>query len=227
MRPLVAIPVYNHARTLRRVVEGVLATGLPAVVVDDGSTDAPLAAVSDLPVATLRLEQNQGKGAALLAAATWAAERGHEALVTLDADGQHDPGDLPRILAAAAADWPCLVVGVRRMDGPAVPFSSRFGRRFSNFWIGLETGTWLADTQSGFRLYPVAALTGPRYWSRRFTFEAEVLVRAVWAGFPVREVSVGVDYAPEGGRVSHFHKLRDNVRLTVLHTALLVQRLFR
>lgn len=223
--PLLVIPVYNHARTLRAVAEKALGTGLPVLVVDDGSSDAPLEAVAGLPLEGLRLETNQGKGAALLAAAAWAEARGFHALLTVDADGQHDPAEAPRLLAAAQESWPCLVLGVRAMDGPEVPGSSRFGRTFSNFWVRLETGQSLSDTQSGFRLYPVSALRGPRFLTRRYTFEIEALVRAAWAGYPVREVPISVDYAPEGGRVTHFRKGMDNARLTALHTFLVLRAL--
>ncbi len=219
MKVLLVIPVYNHARTLRSVVVRSLATGWPVLVVDDGSTDDPLAALVGLNAASLRLHPNRGKGAALLAAAAWAESHGFDALLTLDADGQHDPAEAPR-LVEAAGDTPCLVLGVRAMEGPEVPESSRFGRAFSNFWVRLETGLRLADTQSGYRLYPVEALRRIRFHTRRYTFEIEALVRIAWAGYPVREVPISVDYAPEGGRVSHFRKGWDNARLAVLHTAL-------
>jgi len=216
---LLVIPVYNHARTLRRVVESALGEGFAVLVVDDGSTDRPLETLKDLEVHTHRLEPNQGKGAALLAAAGIAEGLGFEAILTLDADGQHDPREAQR-LVAAASDWPCLVLGTRAMEGPEVPGSSRFGRSFSNFWVRLESGLKLQDTQSGYRLYPVALLRSSRFLTRRYTFEIEALVRGAWAGLPVLEVPISVSYRD---RITHFRMFKDNLRLTGLHTFLVAR----
>ncbi|UFS69377.1 DUF2062 domain-containing protein [Geomonas sp. RF6] len=225
-RTLVVIPLYNHSQTVRGVAEKALAAGFPVLVVDDGSTDAGLEVVKDLPVQRHHLAVNAGKGSAILAAAAVAAEQGFEAILTIDADGQHDPADARLLVEAAAADWPSLVIGARRMDKEDnVPASSLFGRDFSNFWVRLECGQTLPDTQSGYRLYPVDFLVGGRFFSRRYTFEIEVLVRAAWAGLPISSVSVSVYYPPGEERISHFDKFRDNVRLTCLHTCLVTRSL--
>lgn len=224
-RSLVLIPVYNHGGTLADVARRALDQGLPVLVVDDGS-DAPVApALADLPLEVLRLPENRGKGAALLAGAAWARERGHDLIITLDADGQHHPEDLPVLLAEARQHWPCVVVGCRDLGGPHVPASSRFGRAFSNFWVRLECGQTLTDTQSGFRIYPTELLEASRFVTRRYTFEVEVLVRAVWAGLAVRECPIGVTYQPGAARISHFHAFRDNLRLSLLHTWLVTRTL--
>jgi uncharacterized protein (DUF2062 family) len=222
---LLVIPTYNHSGTLRDVAGRALATGLPVLVVDDGSTDEGLAVLDGLPVQRHRLPVNQGKGAALLAAARLAREGGFEAMLTLDADGQHDPADGPVLLDAVRGIWPGVVVGVRAMEGPTVPRSSLFGRSFSNFWVRLECGRNLPDTQSGFRLYPVAFLLGTPFLTRRYTFEVEVLVRAAWAGLPILSVPVAVHYPPGEARVTHFRAFRDNARLTCLHTWLVCRAL--
>lgn len=226
-RFLAVVPVYDHAATLRGVVEGLLGEGLPVLVVDDGSRDGALERVADLPVRTLRLEPNQGKGAALLAGARAAAREGFGALLAIDADGQHYPADAPALIAAALAHWPAIAIGLRAMDGPEVPGSSRFGRAFSNFWVRLECGRDLRDTQSGYRVYPVAFLAGQRFRSRRYAFEVEVLVRGAWAGLAIVEAPVRVLYQPGRERVSHFRVFRDNLRLTGLHTFLVVRALFQ
>lgn len=225
MRVLVVIPVYNHAATLRAVAEAALREGHPVLVVDDGSTDGSLEAVAGLELHRLRGARNRGKGHALLAAAAWAERRGFDALLTLDADGQHDPADGGALLAAAPAAWPAIIVGARIMAPDRTPRASRFGRAFSNFWVRLECGQRPEDTQSGFRLYPVAFLRSRRFFTRRYTFEIEVLVRAAWAGLPLRSVPVSVYYPPGAARISHFHQVWDNLRLTGLHTALIVRSL--
>lgn len=224
MKVLVVIPVYNHAATLRAVVEGVLRQGLPVLVVDDGSTDGALD-LEGLDIRCLRCPVNRGKGRAILQGAALAREGGFEAILTLDADGQHDPADTRLLLAAAEHAWPAILVGARRMGPGTAPRSSLFGRSFSNFWVRLECGQALADTQSGYRLYPVDFLLSRRFFTRRYSFEIEVLVRGAWAGLPLVAVPVSVYYPPPDERISHFRKFRDNLRLTGLHSALMVRSL--
>jgi glycosyltransferase involved in cell wall biosynthesis/uncharacterized protein (DUF2062 family) len=224
-KTLVVIPVYNHVHTLRGVVAGVLAQGFPVLVVDDGSTDGCLDAIGDLPVLRHRLPVNQGKGGAILAGAALARSEGYEAIITIDADGQHDPADAGLLLEAGTAAWPAIVIGARNMATENVPRSSLFGRDFSNFWVRLECGQMLADTQSGYRLYPVAFLCDERFTSRRYTFEIEALVKGSWAGLPLLSVPVSVYYPPGEERISHFHKFRDNVRLSCLHSWLVSRSL--
>lgn len=225
LRALVVVPVYNHGKTLRAVVEGCLREGHPVLVVDDGSTDGGLATVADLPILRHRLEVNQGKGEAILAAAAIARQDGFEAIVTLDADGQHDPVDARALLEDATGAWPCLVIGNRRMDSDTVPTSSLFGRAFSNFWVRLECGKTLPDTQSGFRIYPVEFLVATRFLSRRYTFEIEAIVRGSWAGLEVLSTPISVYYPPGRERISHFRGFRDNARLSALHTWLVTRSL--
>lgn len=224
-KTLVVIPVYNHAKSLRAVVEASLDAGLPVLVIDDGSTDGSLETVAGLPIERHRFPENRGKGAAILAGAALAERSGFGAILTIDADGQHDPADTRLLLDAAARSWPALVVGARLMEGSGAPRSSVFGRKFSNFWVRLECGQTLPDTQSGYRLYPAAFLSAMRFLSTRFAFEVEVLVRAAWAGYPILSVPVPVHYPPAGERVSNFHMLKDNARLTGLHAWLVTRSL--
>jgi uncharacterized protein (DUF2062 family) len=226
-KTLLVIPVYNHAETLRTVVENALAEGFPVLVVDDGSTDGGLDTVVDLPIARHRFPSNRGKGAAILAAAGLAKRSGYEAIVTIDADGQHDPADARHLQEAAADSWPAVVVGARRMEEGNAPNSSVFGRDFSNFWVRLECGHALPDSQSGYRLYPVDFLLAGRFLAKGFPFEVEVLVRAGGRGptLPLLSVPVPVHYPPPGERISHFHPFRDNLRLSCLHAWLVIRSL--
>jgi glycosyltransferase involved in cell wall biosynthesis len=224
------IPVYNHARNVRSVVLAAVASGAPVIVVDDGSTDETARALEEATGASIvRHVRNQGKGAAILAGLAVAASPpiGARFAVTVDADGQHRPDDARELLAAIDADAaPCLVLGSRvGMRGRSVPWSSRFGRGFSGFWVWASGGPSVSDSQTGFRVYPLPETLALATRARRFEFEVEVLVRAHRAGIAIREVPVGVAYDPPGGRVSHFRPWRDFGRNAATFTRLIAGRI--
>ena len=217
---LVVIPHYNHLKTLRQVAQACRAVWPHVLVVDDGSDGFCEALLQDLDVSCIRQSQNRGKGTAILAGAAWAREHGFTHIITIDADGQHDPQEI-KLFAQKAAAYPrALIIGVREFDD-TVPFGSRFGRKFGNFWVHFQTGKAIQDIQSGYRCYPVNFLTTLKWWSKRYAFEVEVVVRALWAGFTVEEIPVSVSYTQE--RISHFNQWKDNLRLTALNTYLTVR----
>lgn len=223
---LIVIPVYNHGDTLREVTRRAIETDIHVLVVDDGSQDGGVDSLHGLDCQLLRLPYNQGKGAALLAGAQFAVENNYDGIVTVDADGQHDPADAMKIVEESKKySWPLIMIGAREMDQEAVPRSSRFGRDFSNFWVRLECGAEIEDTQSGLRLYPARELLDLKLSKTRYDFEIEAIVKAVWAGIKVYSVAVSVFYPPSGQRISHFDQLVDNWRLTRLHSMLFFRRL--
>jgi glycosyltransferase involved in cell wall biosynthesis len=225
------IPVYNHVRNVRQVVLAAVASGAPVIVVDDGSTDGSGDAVAGIPGATvMRHEKNLGKGAAILSGLGKVAALPARFAVIVDADGQHNPDDARGLLAALLPDEESsphvgLVLGARTgMKGQAVPWSSRMGRGFSGFWVWTSGGPALSDSQSGFRVYPVAETLALPTKARRFEFEVEVLVQARRAGIPILEAPVSVTYQPPGGRVSHFRPWRDFGRNAATFTRLIATR---
>ena len=222
---LMVIPLFNHGNTIRSVTEKALAAGWPVLVVDDGSSDGGAEQVVDLDCQVIRLDRNRGKGAAIIAGARFAAGHGFAAIITVDADGQLDPAEAGKLADVATGQWPAIVVGARRMDKDNAPGASLFGRAFSNFWVRLECGRELADTQSGYRLYPVKEILGLKTSCRRYDFEVEILTRSAWAGLPILSVPVSVYYPSACERESHFHQLKDNFRLTCLHTRLVCRAL--
>lgn len=221
----VVIPVYNHRHALRSVVKRALLAHCPVIVVDDGSTDGSADTLTDLPVKLARLPHNEGKGNALLAGVVEAKKLGATHIITLDADGQHYPEDIPLFLEAIAATPGAIIVGRRDFNVPHVPRSSRFGRAFSCFWMRVQTGVAICDMQSGFRSYPVEILRSLKLTEPGYAFEVEVLVRAAWGGFQVREIDIRVYYPPAKERVSHFKAIGDNVRISLLNTRLTIRAL--
>lgn len=220
IRLLVVIPLYNHGATVRSVVEKALAVHDQVLVVDDGSTDGGAETLAGLPVTVLRHESNRGKGAAIMTAAREARRRGMTHIATIDADGQHEPADLAGLLAVIEATPLAVVVGKRDFATANVPKASRFGRKFSNFWLRLQTGKSLGDTQSGFRIYPLRVIEGLNLDEVHYSFEVEVLVKSAWAGVPLLDAPISVIYPPADERISHFRGFMDNFRLTLLNTRL-------
>jgi len=219
-RVMVVIPVYNHGATLRMVAADVRSRHPHVLVVDDGSDDLAPDALDGLDVRLVRHAANKGKGAAIRTGAHEAAAQGMTHIITIDADGQHDAADIGRFMQAIAADEGAIIVGARDFNTANVPGSSRFGRKFSNFWLRVQTGIVLSDVQSGFRAYPLAVLENLKFTEDRYSFEVEVLVRAAWAGFPLRDVDISVHYPPREQRVSHFRSFVDNARISHLNTRL-------
>lgn len=217
----VLIPTFNNGGTLSSIIEKVLKFTDRIIVVNDGSTDDTseiLEKFNDITVETHKV--NRGKGIALRRGFKKAVDLGYRYVISIDSDGQHDPDDLPAFLDKIEKEPDSLIVGARNMEQSFVPGKSSFGHKFSNFWYKVETGIELPDTQSGYRLYPVQKLKGMKFFTNKFEFEIEVIVRAAWKGINVTSVPVSVYYAPEETRVSHFRPVRDFTRVSILNTVL-------
>ena len=217
------IPVFNHALTVGRVVREAKAL-FPVIVVDDGSTDgtgAILAAEPGLTVVTL--PRNQGKGAALRAGFERAEKLGFTHAITLDADGQHAVGEASRFAAASRRQPDAFIVGVRDLVREQAPLSRRVPNALSTFWFRVETGLPLADTQCGYRCYPLRALRRLRVRSQRYAYELEALVRGAWSGAELAAQPVSADYAAATSRLSHFKPGRDLARIALLHARLTLE----
>lgn len=220
------VPAYDNPRTVGPTVRGILARGLPVVLVDDGS-DAPARdACRELAreerVDLVRRERNGGKGAAVKQGMERARALGYTHAFQIDGDAQHNLDAIPAFLECARAHPGALVLGAPEYGADA-PKSRRFARRFMLFWVAVETGRRGAveDAMIGFRIYPIDAALATRTTSNRMEFDVEILVRLVRTGLPVHNLPVGVRYlsAAEGG-VSHFRMVRDNLAFSALHARL-------
>ncbi len=220
------IPVYNNGGTVRNVAVACRKHLANVLVVDDGCTDVDVSALfAGTGIQVLSHDANRGKGAALLSALNYVKQRGGTWMVTVDADGQHNPDDIPLFFPMFGKFPASILVGARDFSGPNIPGGSRFGRKFSNFWIRLECGVSISDSQSGFRAYPVQLLSQMKLRDSRYDFEVEVLTKAVWHGLSVQDVPIRVFYPPQEERISHFNQWKDNLRLTLRHSLLVGRRL--
>jgi glycosyltransferase involved in cell wall biosynthesis len=230
LQPAVIIPVYNHGHQIAEVIQQTQRLGLPVFVVNDGSTDSTAQVIDKIEdIHVLHHPVNRGKGAAILTGLVAASKSGCDLAITIDGDGQHDPGDTWSLLHACGNGGHLIVVGSRQgmVKGRNVPWTSRFGRKFSNFWVWASGGPWLEDSQSGFRLYPVAETLELGVKAQRYQFEVEVLVKAKQSGISIKNAPVSVIYQDKGKRVSHFRPWLDFWRNSATFSRLIFARIFR
>jgi len=216
----VIIPTFNNYKTLQKVIEGVLVYTENVIVVNDGSTDSTSGILANFPlIQQIFIEKNQGKGIALRQGFKHAVNLGYRYAITIDSDGQHFPEDIPAIIEALENEprKEVLLIGARNMTQLGVPKKSSFGNKFSNFWFWVETGIRLQDTQSGFRLYPLFAMENMKFYTKKFEFEIEAIVKAAWSGIDVKNVPVQIHYEMKN-RVSHFRPFKDFTRISILNT---------
>lgn len=220
----VIIPTYNNCKTLRRVIDGVLLYTKNSIVVNDGATDTTQEILKEYPqIQQIHLPKNKGKGNALRIGFAYAQKQGFRYAITIDSDGQHFPEDIPDFITTLekSENKNILLIGARNMSQESVPKKSSFGNKFSNFWFWVETGTKLQDTQSGYRLYPLEKLAKLNFYTSKFEFEIEVIVKAAWSDVIVKNIPIQVLY-DETERVSHFRPFKDFTRISILNTWLVI-----
>lgn len=222
------VPCYNAGTRVQGVIQGLLPLVESVVVVDDGSTDGCIEPLRDLPLRLVSFPENRGKGFALKAGYLEAlADPKVECVAVLDADGQHDPAELPRLYEAFHAEEADLVIGSRCFDGADVPWPNRFGNRLTVHLTRWLLGRHLPDTQSGYRLLSRRFLEAvlPEVAGGRYEFEMQLLGKAILGDYRLCPVPIKTIYE-RGNPSSHFRKVVDSWRVfrTLLRAARDVRR---
>ena len=219
----IIIPTYNNATTLKKVIEDISRYSKNIIVVNDGSTDNTFEILTELSyIDVISYKKNTGKGFALRKGFEYAIEKGYKYAITIDADGQHFAEDMSLFVEKIEEEKDTVIIGARNMTQEGVPGKSSFGHRFSNFWFWVETGIKHPDTQSGFILYPLDRIKESKWFTKKYEFEIEVIVRLAWKGVKITYVPIKVYYAPAGERISHFRPFVDFSRISVLNTLFVI-----
>jgi len=222
-RCCILIPTYNNASVLPDVINDVLQYTDNIIVVNDGSTDDTLDIIKEFSeIDYLTYENNEGKGFALRAGMKLAENLGYNYAITMDSDGQHLASDLPAFLNKLEENDKAIIIGARNMSGQEQKKGSSFANKFSNFWFRTETGIKHPDTQSGYRLYPLREVNKLKYFSSKYEFEIEVIVRNAWRGIDIEAVPVNVYYPPKDELISHFRPFKDFFRISILNAILVI-----
>lgn len=219
----VIIPTYNNAGTIVDVVRRALEQCDDVIVVCDGCTDGTADLLRAMPETAQVLEfpVNRGKGIVLREGFRHALKQGFAYAITLDGDGQHFPEDIPLMLEANIKNPGALIVGCRNnLESVDRSGGSKFANSFSNFWFAVQTGHYLPDTQTGYRLYPLKKLHGLSLLTSRYEAELELMVFASWNGVKLVSTPVNVFYPPREERVSHFRPGLDFTRIFILNCVL-------
>ena len=226
MKVVAVIPALDEAQTIRDIAERARREADALIVVDDGSTDGTAERLAGLDLVVVRREQNLGKADSLWDGIQRALAMGADAIVTLDGDGQHRPEDIGRLVGVHAKHPQCIVIGARLHDRAQFPARRYYANRFAGFWISWAAGYPIADTQSGFRVYPASLfsqLARSDFRGNRFVFESEVLIRAARRGFFSVATRIPGIY-PNQARPSHFRPVADIAKIVLMVAGQLLRR---
>jgi glycosyltransferase involved in cell wall biosynthesis len=225
-KPCLIIPVYNHHREFSDVLPEIVKYEVDCIIIDDGSNkackDALIDEANKYPnqCRLVHLPKNQGKGGAVCSGLAIAKEHGYSHALQIDSDGQHDPAFIPIFLQTSQLNPTAIICGVRPYK--EMPKGRRYGRFVTDFWVWVNTLSFeIKDSMSGYRMYPIdktVEFLNEYTVGQRMDFDTDILVRLSWKGFPVEQITTNVVYAED--IVSHFDMVKDNVRISKMHTKL-------
>jgi glycosyltransferase involved in cell wall biosynthesis len=207
------IPAFNAESSLGEVIDRTKDYLRQVIVINDGSTDRTGEVARSRSVQLISIPSNRGKGYALRLGFACALNNGFSAILTLDADGQHDPADIPHFLQAHEKDSEAIWVGSRMAEAERFPRQRYYSNRTAAFFISKALGQYLEDTQCGFRLYPASAIRPLALTTSRFQTETEVLLRAARRGVRLRSIPVRNIYLNGNVPRSHFRPVADTFHI--------------
>jgi glycosyltransferase involved in cell wall biosynthesis len=223
MKYCIIIPTFNNDKTLESVISEVLKITKDIIVVNDGSTDStPVILQKFSYLNIISYSPNRGKGYAIQKGFKAAITSGYNYAITIDSDGQHYPSDIDIFVRKIEEEPGALIVGARNLSPEKLSRGSSFANRLSNFWYRILTGIKLPDTQTGFRLYPLDRIKEMRFFTSKYEFELEILVRAAWRRIKIISTPVRVFYPSRTERVSHFRPFKDFARISLLNTLFVI-----
>lgn len=210
----ILIPAYNEEKTIEHIVQSCLRYSHNVIVIDDGSTDDTIQKITALPMTLLTNQTNLGKGAALKKGFQHVVAKKFLGVITIDADGQHDPNDLPKFFEIASQFSKSIIIGARKLKTEAAPRQRWIANKIADFFISIAAKKKLQDTQSGFRYYPADFLKmfSLHAQANRFAFETDILISAVRAGLLVYYVDIFSCY-PKCARASYYRTLQDSFEI--------------
>lgn len=220
----IVIPTFNNEKTIASIIKRTLRFTYQIIIIDDGCTDHTHEQLSPYldKITIIKNKRNRGKGYALKIGLTKAQTMGYRYAITLDADGQHYPEDIPLFIEEIKKYPDALIIGSRTLQNKNMSKNSTFANRLSNFWFYIQTGKRLPDTQTGFRLYPLQKIKYLKLLTTKYEAELELLVFSAWHDITIQPISIHVYYPPKSERVSHFRPFTDFARISILNTLLCI-----
>ncbi len=218
----ILIPTYNNSSTLSDVIDSVLDYTEDIIVVNDGSDDNTIEILEKYSkrIKIISYSKNKGKGYALKMGFKEARKLSYDYLISIDSDGQHFASDLPAFIKAIEDNPNALIIGSRSIKPENRDKSSTFANKLSNFWFFVQTLSYLPDTQSGYRAYPLNRIGKMQFWTKRYETELEILVFSAWRRLKIIPLKISVYYASPEKRISHFDPVKDFIRISILNTFL-------
>lgn len=220
----IVIPTFNNEKTIASIIKRTLRFTYQIIIIDDGCTDRTHEQLSPYldKIIIIKNKRNRGKGYALKIGLLKSQAMGFRYVITLDADGQHYPEDIPLFVEKIKKYPDTLIIGSRTLQNDNMSRNSTFANRFSNFWFYIQTGKKLPDTQTGFRLYPLRKIKYLKLLTAKYEAELELLVFCAWHDIKIHPISIRVYYPPKSERVSHFRPFTDFARISILNTVLCI-----